>query len=167
MKYIFIDESGSSSIKNGGLYYFVATVFFDSIEDVEEALNKIDVFKTENNIPVEYEFHFSRNAVKNKNKFSRFIADSNFSYKVFRIEKRIGGNPIHEAAAAIINSLTVEYTYNIRLDSNPILFHELRKILRERKIKAKITEVKSKNNTLIQVADYLAGIERQKLKKLP
>lgn len=55
------------------------------------------------------------------------------------------------------------------MDSNPNLFKAIKNALRERSIVAKISQEKSTNNALIQVADYIAGVTSSglKLEKLP
>ena len=58
----------------------------------------------------------------------------------------------------IVSRMSVEEKYNIRLDTNPKLFKALRTNLRSRKISAKLKQVESKGSSLIQVADYVAGI---------
>lgn len=74
--------------------------------------------------------------------------------KTVILEKKANRNILHEAAAELSGYLAIGEKYNIRLDENPKLFSELRSAIRAKGITAKIVQVKSKNNDLIQVADY-------------
>ena len=170
MLYVFLDESGSSSIKNGGRFFFVAAVLFGSLEDAIAMQEKIDSLKKANSLPRDYEFHFSRNAPKNKNLFVEFIKREKIDHRIFKIVKEKGKVCIQNAALEVAGYLEqLGKDVYIRLDSNPIIFDTLRRSLRGKSIKVKIIEVKSKNNNLVQLADYFAGMaaREEKLKKLP
>lgn len=74
-----------------------------------------------------------------------------------------------EVADMIACYLNNDTKYRIIMDSNPNLFKAIKNSLRERGIVAKISQEKSTNNVLIQVADYIAGVASSglKLEKLP
>jgi len=168
MKYCYIDESGNPKIKDARPF-IVGMVVFDSLDAVDEAIREIEAFRRRNNIANDYEFHFSRNSSKNKNRYRKFIEKSGFNTKAFIIKKRPNQDSYNTAANEIVEYLDSNVAYNVRIDSNPLLFKALRTAFRARKIRAKITQVNSKNNDLIQVADYVAGaaLKSLKLKKLP
>ena len=159
MKYCFIDESGNPSL-NSPKPFVVAMVIFASLEEAEKYNDKIKDFRRINNIARDYEFHYSRNAAKNRDKFIIFIRDGidSDNVKTVILEKKANRNILHEAAVELSDYLAIGEKYNIRLDENPKLFSELRSAIRAKGITAKIVQVKSKNNDLIQVADYFAGM---------
>ena len=72
MKYIFVDESGTPTIKDSRPF-IVAVVIMASFEEVADIDRKISQLKKDNNISQEYEFHFSRNTNKRKNLFIKFL----------------------------------------------------------------------------------------------
>lgn len=157
MKYCFVDESGNPSPKNRSPFV-VALVILDSIEEVSILEKKIIDLKIKNRIPMEYEFHFSRNALPRKNLFLDFIKKNVHDYYAFIAEKTNSIKIYEEISMQIVSRMSVEEKYNIRLDTNPKLFKALRTNLRSRKISAKLKQVESKGSSLIQVADYVAGI---------
>lgn len=159
MIYCYIDESGTASRKDKRPF-IVAMAMFDSLDEVNKMIEKIRKFKLRNNIPQDFEFHYSRNAKTKKGKFVRFVRREVKDYKVLRVNKN-GDDLYLETARIIVSDFERNKKYVIRLDSNPQLFRALKVAVKERKIKAKISEGKSSNNFLIQVADYLAGIESE------
>ena len=168
MIYCYIDESGSPSLKNEEPF-FVAMVIFKTSEEAEEFKCKMREFRLRNNISQDYEFHYSRNASKRRNLFLDFISRNIENYEVFKVEKNSNDNVLPGIAKMIAETLSSDERYRIYLDNNPKLFGFLRKAIRSRKIVAKITQVNSKSESLIQVADYIAGAASNNiaLKKLP
>ena len=65
MKYCFIDESGVASCRDGRLF-IVTIVIFDTLDEANSMREKIRDLKLRNNIPQDYEFHYSRNAKTKK-----------------------------------------------------------------------------------------------------
>ena len=159
MIYCYIDESGTASRKDKRPF-IVAMAMFGSLDEVNKMIEKIRKFKLRNNIPQDFEFHYSRNAKTKKDKFVRFVRREVKDYKVLRVNKN-GDDLYLETARILVSDFERNKRYVIRLDSNPQLFRALKVAVKERKIKAKISEGKSSNNFLIQVADYLAGIESE------
>ena len=168
MIYCYIDESGNPSPKDGEPFY-VAMVVVLSLGEVERIQCAIKMFRLKNNIAQEYEFHYSRNASKRRKLFLEFIVENIGKYEVFRVEKSSKDNVLPRMADMIAKSLNSSEKYRIYLDNNPKLFGFLKKSCRSRKIVAKITQINSKNESLIQVADYIAGAASNNisLKKLP
>lgn len=140
-----------------------------SAEEAEKVKNKIREFRSKNNISLDYEFHYSRNASKRRNLFLDFIAKNIKRYEVFSVEKGISDSVLYEIANIIAEGLESGKRYRIYLDNNPKLFGFLKKAARSKKITVKITQVNSKSESLIQVADYIAGAASNNiiLKKLP
>lgn len=163
MIYCFIDESGNPSTKNSEPFY-VAMVFIASLDKVNEIKEKIRELKKRNNIPQDYEFHYSRNSLRKRDLFLGFIAKNIEKFKVFRTEKKPGRNVLSEVSNSMANYLSSKKRYRIILDTNPQLTQILKNALRKNKIIAKIAQEKSKNNELIQVADYIAGAASSNIK---
>ena len=168
MIYCYIDESGSPSRKNEEPF-FVAMAIFRASEEVEDFKYKMEKFRLKNNISRDYEFHYSRNASKRRNMFLDFISKNIENYEVFRVEKGSNDNALSEISSMIAEVLSSNERYRIYLDNNPKLFGFLKKAIRSKNIIAKITQVNSKSEGLIQVADYIAGAASNNiaLKKLP
>ena len=54
------------------------------------------------------------------------------------------------------------------MDSNPLLYAELRKQIKQRKLHyVKISQRKSRSNRLIQLADYVVNVSAKKVKNTP
>ena len=140
-----------------------------SFEEVADIDRKISQLKKDNNISQEYEFHFSRNTNKRKNLFIKFLKESKIKYRVFRVEKTERGDALQEIAEMIVGCLSKDEKYSLWLDTNPQLYRALNKARKEMGAKIKISQTNSRNNNLIQVADYVAGISSMglKLEKLP
>lgn len=168
MKYIFVDESGTPTIKDSRPF-IVAAVIMASFEEVTDMNCKISQLKKDNNISQEYEFHFSRNTNKRKNLFIKFLKENKIRYRVFRVEKTVKGDVLQEIAEMIVGCLSKDEKYSLWLDTNPQLYRALNKARKEMGAKIKISQTNSQNNNLIQVADYIAGISSMglKLEKLP
>ena len=157
MKYYFIDESGTVSLRDKRPFV-VAMVIFDSLDKVYGMQEKIRRFRERNNIPQDYEFHYSRNAKVKKEKFTGFIKREVEKYRIFKVRKN-GERDIYSGIVEMmVSCFSKQEKHNIRLDDNPQLFKALRTKLREEKVKAKIVQEESRRNDIIQIADYLAGI---------
>ena len=163
MIYCFIDESGNPSNKNSEPFY-VAMVILASLDKVNEIKGKIRELKKRNNIPQDYEFHYSRNASRKRDLFLKFIDKNIEKYKVFRAEKKPGCNVLSDISDKIAGYLSSKEKYRIILDTNPQLTQKLKNALRKNRIIVKIAQEKSKNNELIQVADYIAGAASSNIK---
>lgn len=163
MKYCYIDESGNPSLSNPKPF-IVAMVIMDSMEDVLVVEKKIEELKRENGISQDYEFHYSRNTAKRRNMFMVFIARNIKRFIAFVIKKNKECDALAEAADLVSCYLDKKEKYKIKLDINPHLFKELKKALKQQDIIAKISQVKSDNNPLIRVADYVAGATSDGLK---
>ena len=131
---------------------------FSSLDEVNKMIEKIRKFKLRNNIPQDFEFHYSRNAKTKKDKFVRFVRREVNDYRIFEVNKVTSIDPYGEIADLIACYLSKGVKYNIRLDENHILFNKMRKALRSYKVSAKIGQTDSKKDVLVQIADYLAGI---------
>lgn len=159
MIYCYIDESGTASRKDRRPF-IVAMAIFGSLDEVNEMIEKVWKFKLQNNIPKDFEFHYSRNAKTKKDKFVRLVKKEVREVCIVRVNKN-GEDVYLEVARSLVSKFNKDEKYVIRLDSNPQLFRALKVAVKERKIKAKISEEGSGKNVLIQIADYLAGMESE------
>lgn len=159
MIYCYIDESGTASRKDRRPF-IVAMAIFGSLDEVNEMIEKVWKFKLKNNIPKDFEFHYSRNAKTKKDKFVRLVKKEVREVCIVRVNKN-GEDVYLEVARSLVSKFNKDEKYVIRLDSNPQLFRALKVAVKERKIKAKISEEESGKNVLIQIADYLAGMESE------
>ena len=154
MIYCYIDESGTASRKDKRPF-IVAMAMFGSLDEVNGMIEKIRKFKLRNNIPQDFEFHYSRNAKTKKDMFVRREARS---YRIFCVSKNDKSNPYKEVSDMIVRCLWQDQKYRISIDKNPRLYEMLKIALKQTKVVAKVKEVNSKNEALVQIADYLAGM---------
>jgi hypothetical protein len=87
--------------------------------------------------------------------------ERNFGTEVF-VSAKDEIDPLQGVASAIACFLRKSEKYRIFIDENPRLYASLRAAFKEKGIVARISQVKSKSESLIQVADYIAGIESKK-----
>ncbi|MDO4730099.1 MAG: DUF3800 domain-containing protein [Candidatus Saccharibacteria bacterium] len=161
MIYCYIDESGTASRKDKRPF-IVAMAMFGSLDEVNEMIEKIRKFKLRNNIPQDFEFHYSRNAKTKKDKFVRFVRREVKEFDVFEASKDMAKDGYEELADMIACSLSANIKYRFYIDENPRLQAVLKKAFKTHRVAARITQTSSKNNEVIQIADYLAGIASEK-----
>lgn len=157
MKYCFIDESGVASHRDGRLF-IVAIVIFDTLDEANSMREKICDLKLRNNIPQDYEFHYSRNAKTKKELFVNFLDKERVTYKSFKAYEEWGEDLLIKIADVIAKYLGKKEKFRIFMDDNPRLYVALRIAFKRNKVTARISQSKSKNDSLIQIADYFAGL---------
>lgn len=161
MIYCYIDESGAASRKDKRPF-IVAMAIFGSLDEVNEMIEKIRVFKLKNNIPQDFEFHYSRNAKTKKDKFVKFVKKEVKEFDVFEASRDMSKDGYEELADMIALSLSNEEKYRFYIDENPRLQAVLKKAFKTYKKTVRISQTSSKNNELVQIADYIAGIASEK-----
>lgn len=168
----YMDESGAPGVKSYKNDYFVLSlVVFGSEEVRDESIAKIDLLREKLRLPDDYEFHCSSNSTKPQMEFMKTLSSLNFRFITIAIRK----NDFRKTASYVrISGLMMDEiekhfpNIKIEMDSNPVLYSELRKRIRERKLKmVKIRERNSRHSRLIQVADYVANISAKKVKNTP
>lgn len=120
MIYCYIDESGTAS-RNDKRPFIVAMVIFGSLDEVNKMIEKIRAFKLKNNIPQDFEFHYSRNAKTKKDKFASFVRKEVKDFDIFEASKNIDKDGYEELADMITLSLSGEEKYRFYIDENPRL----------------------------------------------
>ena len=168
----YIDESGAPGVANhNNDYLVVALVVFRSEEARDRSIAKINTLREKLSLPEDYEFHCSSNSTKPQVEFMKILSSLDFHFISIAIHK----NDFKKTASyARLSSLLMDEVekrfpeIKIEMDSNPTLFVEFRKRIRERSLKTiKIRERNSRHNRLIQVADYVVNISAKKVKNAP
>lgn len=168
----YIDESGAPGVAmrpNDCL--LVSLVLFESEESRDRSIAAIDRLHEKLRLPEDYEFHCSSNSKKPQAEFLKLLNTLDFRFITVAIHK----NDFRKTASyARMSDLVIEEInkrfpeIKIEMDSNPILYKEFRKRIRERKLKyVKIRERDSRQSRLIQVADYVVNISAKKVKNTP
>ncbi len=172
MKYGYLDESGSPGVASYNKdCLLVSLVIFDAEEDQERSSQAIEKLRRSLRLPVDYEFHCSSNSTRPQTEFLKLLSSLEFRFITVAIHK----NDFRRTAsyARISNLLMDEIEkrfpeIKIEMDSNPTLYAEMRKRIRERKLNGvKIRERNSRSSRLIQVADYVVNISAKKVKNTP
>lgn len=168
----YIDESGAPGVATYNKdYLLVSLVLFDSEKTYDKTVKAIDDLCRKLGLPENYEFHCSSNSTRPQTEFLKLLPDIDFSFITITIRK----NDFKKTASySRISELLVDEIekyhpkMTIEMDSNPTLHAELRKKIRERNLKyIKIHERNSRNNRLIQLADYVVNISAKKVKNTP
>ena len=172
MVFGYIDESGAPGVAT---YHkdclAVSLILFESEETRNKSIAAIENLLGKLHLPDDYEFHCSSNSARPQAEFLKLISSLDFRFITVVIHK----NDFKKTASYVrISKLVMDEIekrfseIKIEMDSNPTLYTEFRKSIRERKLKdIKIRERNSKNNRLIQVADYVVNISSKKAKNTP
>lgn len=156
--HIFIDESGTSSIKG---YSTIAVVYLEvgNQTKFENACKKI---LREMHLD---SFHWAEHGWKVRQSFIRKILDLDFFYKVALFENPTNINLMYDLVFQQL--ITEENIKNIYIDGKKQKWYErkLKKILRDKGIKvSKLKSVRRETTQSgLQVADALAGLTRYNL----
>lgn len=172
MKYGYIDESGSPGVASYSRDCLVVSlVVFNSAESCDKSISVIEGLRQRLCLPDDYEFHCSSNSTRPQAEFLKFLSGLEFRFITIAIHKN---NSKKTASYSRISGLLMDEIekrfpdIKIEMDSNPILYAELRKCIRERKLNGiKIRERNSRSSRLIQVADYVVNISAKKAKITP
>lgn len=168
----YLDESGAPGVASHNKDYLtVSLVLFSSEKSKNESISEIEKLCKSLRLPDNYEFHCSSNSTKPQLAFLRLLSNLNFIFITIVIHK----NDFKKTASftrmseLIINIIEKHFPIiKIEMDSNPILYAELRKRIREKNLKnIKVRERNSRSSRLIQVADYVVNISTKKAKNTP
>ena len=168
----YIDESGAPGVASYSKdCLLVSLVLFESEESRDKAIAAIDDLREKLHLPEDYEFHCSSNSTRPQTEFLKLLSSLDFRFITIAIHK----NDFKKTASfARMSNLLIDEIekrfpeIKIEIDSNPTLYTEFRKRIRERKLKyVKIRERNSRHSRLIQVADYVVNITAKKVKNTP
>ena len=168
----YIDESGAPGVATHNKdCLLVSLVLFESEEARDKSAKSINNLRAKLNLPDDYEFHCSSNSTRPQTEFLKLMNALDFRFITVAIHK----NDFKKTASySRISNLVIDEIekrfpeIKIEMDSNPTLYAEFRKRIRERKLNyVKIRERNSKHSSLIQLADYVANISAKKAKNTP
>ena len=168
----YIDESGAPGVATHNKdCLLVSLVLFESEEARDKTIKSINNLRSKLNLPDDYEFHCSSNSTRPQTEFLKLMNTLDFRFITVAIHK----NDFKKTASySRISNLVIDEVekrflkIKIEMDSNPTLYAEFRKRIRERKLNyVKIRERNSKHSSLIQLADYVANISAKKAKNTP
>lgn len=168
----YLDESGSPGVASYSKDCLVISLVIFETESARDAsAAAIDSLRAQLRLPDDYEFHCSSNSTKPQSAFLKLIPSLKFRFITIAIHK----NDFKKTAsyARIANLLVDEIQHRypeirIEMDSNPTLYAELRKKLREHNLpNIKLRERNSRSSRLIQLADYVVNISAKKVKNTP
>ena len=165
----YIDESGAPGVATHSKDYLsVSLVLFNNERIRDKSITIIEKLCKKLRLPQEYEFHCSSNSIRPQMEFIKLLHNLDFRFITIAIKKN---NFKKTASCMRISKLLIDEIekrfpkIKIEMDSNPTLYAELRKNIRERNLRnIKIHEKNSRNNRLIQVADYVVNISTKKAK---
>ena len=146
-------------------------MLFNSEDARDKAIEEINTLHKKLHLPDNYEFHCSSNSVRPQTEFLKLLSKLDFRFITIVIHK----NDLKKTASYTrISNLVIDEVakrfpeIKIEMDSNPTLYSEFRKRIRERKLtKVKIRQRNSRNSRLVQVADYVVNISTKKVKDTP
>lgn len=168
----YLDESGAPGVASHSKDCLaVSLVLFSSERSKIQSISEIEKLCKSLHLPDDYEFHCSSNSTKPQLAFLRLLSNLNFIFITIVIHK----NDFKKTASftrmseLIVNIIEKHFPIiKIEMDSNPILYAELRKRIREKNLKnIKVRERNSRSSRLIQVADYVVNISTKKAKNTP
>lgn len=168
----YLDESGAPGVASHNKDCLtVSLVLFSSEKSKNQSISKIEELCKLLHLPDNYEFHCSSNSTKPQLAFLSLLSNLNFIFITIVIHK----NDFKKTASfarmseLIINIIEKHFPIiKIEMDSNPILYTEFRKRIREKNLKnIKVRERNSRSSRLIQVADYVVNISTKKAKNTP
>ena len=167
--YGYSDESGSPGTANyENDCLLIALVIFESEQDRDEAENAISGLRTTLRLPIDYEFHCSRNTTRVQEAFVKLISRLKFRFIVVNIWKNNDERyaTYERISALLIDEIQARFSdIKIEMDTNPALRIQLKKRIYERGLtKIKLREQRSKSCCQIQIADYVANIASKYIK---
>jgi hypothetical protein len=176
----FVDESGDGGrrvTKGSSPFFVIAIVTFADAEDAVACDQRINLLRRELALPDEYEFHFRHNSHRVRMAFLNAVAPYQFFYHGFALNKdpdklygpgfdhkeslyKFACRLLFENARPFLSDATVVIDGSGDRKFRDELSRYLRQRInttRERAIK-KVKVQRSRNNNLIQLADYVAGV---------
>ena len=183
---VFVDASGDPGLKilnKSSLYFIVALVTLDE-EDALVCDRRITQLRNDLKIPPGFEFHFSDNSARIREEFLKAVAPCRFFYHIYALNKdpdvlerlcldRREGLFNYVIARTCENARQYLSNAKVTIDGQKgdrrfrdDLAAYLRREVRERQGKGLIRSVsiqRSSGNNLLQLADYVAGVNNRML----
>ncbi len=177
---VFIDESGDAGFKFGrgsSKYFVIAAAIFTENFAAGACDRSIDALRAELGFPITREFHFTECSDKVREAFFRCVADENFCYHAFVIDKENlyasaptfrNGRLFYQFAVSIV----CENARNLLTDAKVVIDkhgdrafkQQLEKMLKRqmteedgRCLVRKVNMEASHSNNLVQLADMVCG----------
>ena len=167
MMYGYLDESGAPGVATRpDQYLVVSLVLFSNREAVDKCSASIDRLRKRLH-KENYEFHFSRNSNVPMQAFIKLISGLDFEFITIAIKKndfrsQASYQRIAKLLIAEIESSIPELY--IEMDTNPVLYAELRRQAKVAGLNVTFKQVRSASSNLIQLADYVAALSSRKIK---
>jgi hypothetical protein len=175
---VFLDESGDTGWKPTSQKHFVVSlIVFSSHDEAGACDSEISELRKSLSKSDDFEFHFSSNSDKIKLEFLKTVAPFNFSILTVAIHKDPNGiiattykqkNTFYRYAchSVLVNALPYLDKATVVMDKGKShnFYSDFRKYIRtefddkSKDIIRKIKPQDSKDNNLLQVVDYCAGI---------
>ena len=177
---IWIDESGDCGFKfdrGSSKFLVIVAVYLTDGNRIEEIINQL---KLDLNLSKEYELKFSRCKDKFRKEFFNLIRELPIKYKAIVVDKKKLSPPDLRFQP---QQLYCELVRRLLYDNSPPLerailvldeatakihYREFNRVLKKylsKNIISKIRQKRSKNNTMIQIADMIAGSIFRKYEK--
>jgi hypothetical protein len=170
--YGYLDESGvAGAARVDNDYFVVSLVLFPDKEAVDKCSAAIDRLRDRLGKDSTYEFHRSGNSSATKSGFAKLLPNLDFKFITIAIRKNNFKKHASytRVAELLVREIADRFTeIKIEMDSNPLLYSEIRKQLKAKKLRyIRVKQVKSHTNNLIQLADYVVNISAKKAKRTP
>ena len=173
----FIDESGDAGMKLGSgssPYFCILAAIFKDDFSADACDRAIDELHRKLGKPSRYEFHFSHCSTSMRQSFLRCVAQEQFSYHAFVLDKaRLfaprfkNAKELYEFAVSIVCENASEILKDAKVvidkNGNREFLQRLQSTLKSRlngtdqKIVRKVIMQDSKSNNLVQLADMACG----------
>lgn len=174
----YLDESGDESGKldrGASPLFVVALVVFPNAAEAARCSARIDQLRRELELPARFEFHFSRNGHAIRRRFLAAVAPHGFTYHAIVLEKPqtpAAHLDLYAHACARVCGLAGEAFHQAQLTMD---MREQDKRARQRAaadirryvnrtlgrpVLARVRASKSHTDNLVQLADYVTGVQR-------
>lgn len=176
---VFVDESGDPGMKlssGSSRLFVVGLVVFDDGEEARRCDERISELRGQLSLPRAYEFHYSHNSKRIREKFLDAVSSFSFNAHVFALDKeRVTGpgfqykDSLYKWTAKTVFQNAKDYLrdatvildkYGDRTFRDELAAY-LRKRINKRGGPTHIKKVKlqaSDRNNLLQLADYVVGV---------
>ena len=171
--YVFLDESGDSGFKldKGSTPVFcMAAIIVPSPTEIQAIELAIAELRTQLHLPRNYEFHFFSESARVREAFCRQVVACPFTVRAIVVDKtRITSPRLRQRADLFYNFITrmlLQHNFatismaNVRIDGHtnrPLKTYLRQQLNKGTVVVASIKFSDSKNDSLIQLADMVAG----------